>query len=194
MIRSVYIVGGAGTGKSTFTGWLMDRHGLRPGDHEDFYTVLNRAGRPEILRGHKLTQDGFYLGRLRESFPGTDGLSRSTVIAGEAWLRDPEAWHPSFLIGEGATFATVGFLSQLEQSTNMLLVHLVADPDLVRERFAERGSDQDPTFVKATVTRSLNTAERLAGVGAKVLTANTGDGDAVDLALDLCSWHLGLRT
>jgi hypothetical protein len=172
----------------------MDRHGLRPGPHEDFYTVLNSAGRPEILRGHRLTQDGFYLGRLRESFPGTDGLSRSTVIAGEAWLRDPEAWHPSFLIGEGATFATRGFLDELHRSTHMLLIHLVASSEVVSERFAQRGSNQDPTFVKATVTRSLNTAERLAGAGTRVLTVDTGDDPAVDIALDICSWHLGLRT
>lgn len=188
--RAVYLVGGAGSGKSTLCQVLLHELGGELGPHEDVYTVLNSIGRPEILRGHRVGEAGFYLGRMRESFPGTDGLSRSTVIAGEAWLRDPDAWHPEWLLGEGATFATKGFLATLGDTTDLLLVHLTVGPAELERRFAERGSDQDRRFVQATVTRSANTAERMTQCGARVLTVDTEDSTALDLATDLCLLHL----
>jgi hypothetical protein len=172
---------------------VMEALGREAGPHEDWYTVQNKAGRDEVLRGHRLGLDGAYLGRLRESFPGTDGLSRSTVIAGEAWLLDDSTWHPDWMLGEGATFATVGFLGTLLRASNLLLVRLLADPATIALRCSERGSNQAETFLRGTVTRSTNSAERLAADGARVLTVDTDDPLAVDLASDIIVAHLTRR-
>jgi gluconate kinase len=192
-MRSAYIIGGAGTGKSTMAARVMEALGREAGPHEDWYTVQNKAGRDEVLRGHRLGLDGAYLGRLREQFPGTDGLSRSTVIAGEAWLLDDSTWHPDWLLGEGATFATVGFLDTLQRASDMLLVHLLAAPATIALRCSERGSNQAETFLRGTVTRSTNSADRLAADGARVLTVDTDDPVAVDLASDIIVAHLTRR-
>lgn len=194
-MQAVYVVGGAGTGKSTFTQSIIDEVGWTLGPHQDFWTTRNKAGRPEILRGHELlwegSPNGFYLGRMRDEFPGTDGLSRSTVIAGEAWLRAGGLdGLPQCLLGEGATFSTVGFLTALHLHSDLVLVHLHASPEVVDLRCLARGSSQDPSFMVATVTRSRNNADLIRRLGGAVLEVDSGNPDALDLARELSIMHL----
>lgn len=193
--KSVYIVGGAGSGKSTFMAALMEQVVMVQGPLEDLYSLRN-AKALVTLRGHRVItyggKDGLYLGCIRESFPGTDGLDRASSPVGEEWLKKDGGREFSFLISEGATLATRRFLKALYEETDFLLVHLHADPEVTAARFAERGSNQDPTFVKNTVTRSANLRRDLVELlGARCVSIDTADPDAWELGLGLVLDHVG---
>lgn len=187
MTRSVYIIGGAGTGKSTFTGELLRRVGEPLGPLEDLYTKPNSRGTQITLRGHRVGREGLYLGCMRDSFPGTDGLDRVSYIPGEEWL---EGSLPDFIIGEGATLAVRRFIRALHMNTELLLVHLTCE-DWVKElRLAERGSEQADSFVLGTATRAANLARDMQAEGVQVVTAETSEMYDWGIALDMASSHL----
>lgn len=187
MTRSIYILGGAGTGKSTFMAALMEETVLHVGELTELATKPNAKGTIITLRGHHFaTYDGMngtYVGFLRDSFPGTDGLDRASSIAGEVWLQNGPL--NELVIAEGNTLATSRFLTALDENTDLLLVHLTC-PDFVRElRFIERGSSQNPGWVKNSDTRCRNLFERFGG-----LNVDTSDPAAFALALAACLNHM----
>lgn len=191
MTRSVYVVGGAGAGKSTFTSQVMDLL-VDPdtiGSLEDLHACRN-VKNLVTFRGHRFeTYDGvpgIYIGVLRDQFPGTDGLDRASSPVGAQWLNEGDV--PPILIGEGATLSTRPFIRALGQGTDLLLVHLFAD-DFVKEiRFLQRGSNQQNSFVTATATRAANLVRDMAKEGVKVWEADAADtgqwADAVEVSLD----------
>lgn len=184
----MYILGGAGAGKSTFTAELVELLGAEYGPLEELAALPNKKN-IVTLRGHRLAGDGMYLGVKRDSFPGTDGLDRATSPVGEHWLRESGNL-PAYIVAEGATLATTRFLTALEDCTDFLLLHLHVDPAEAERRFAQRGSNQAASFVEATRTRSANRAREAADRGTTVLTVNTGDPPSWELALDLAAHHL----
>jgi ribose 1,5-bisphosphokinase PhnN len=193
MTQSVYVIGGAGSGKSTFTRHLLDRTGAATGPCEVFHRRRKTDGVMDPISGHWLypyddtCPTGLYIGRLRESFPGTDGLSRSCTPVGVEWLETAEL--PDYILAEGATLATEGFLSALAARTELMVVHLMADPDEVRRRMLKRGSNQKESFIKSTVTRSANTSDRMFRSGAVVLDIDSGQIDAWNWAAEeAISW------
>jgi hypothetical protein len=174
MTKSVYIIGGAGTGKSTFMDQILRGIGARMGPLHDLHSLRN-AKALVTLRGHAVLHErgmeGLYLGCMRDEFPGSDGLDRASSPVGEAWLQAGDL--PSFIISEGATLATRRFLTALHEHTDLLLVYLKAD-DFVKElRFAERGSNQKPEFVLATATRSENLWNDMGKLGVNGLSCDT---------------------
>lgn len=188
MTRSVYIIGGAGTGKSTFTAELL--HGREFGPLLDLHQKPNSRGTVITLRGHRVAGGGMYLGCMRESFPGTDGLDRVSYIPGEAWLENGNL--PPWIVSEGATLAVRRFLTVLNERSDLLLVHLHAE-DFVKElRFMERGSTQDEKFVLATATRSTNLLADMGKLGMERVSVDTSDPMAwLDAQMQVAS-HLGL--
>jgi hypothetical protein len=193
--QAVYIIGGAGTGKSTFTKALLNRTGVALGPLEDLHGKPNSRGTMITLRGHRMTNrprfpDGLYLGCMRDSFPGTDGLDRVSYIPGEEWLQT--ALLPAWIVAEGATLAVRRFITVLNETTDLLLVHLHAD-DFVKElRFGQRGSNQDEKFVLATATRSANLLADMAKVGVKCWDVDSAEPDEWDQALRICEDHIRL--
>lgn len=188
MTRSVYVIGGAGTGKSTFMQALLDELGwtLNP-ELIDLHSLRN-AKALVTLRGHRVNEfDALYLGKMRESHPGTDGLDRASSPVGEQWLKTQR--RPLVILGEGATLATERFLSALNVTTELMLVHLTAPEELVQERFKARGTAQDPKFVLNTVTRSENLWRKLDYQhGLRVDTSSAWDWlMALDLAKSFCT-------
>lgn len=187
--KSVYVIGGAGTGKSTFMQSLLDNSNRSMGPLEDLHSKPNSRGTVITLRGHRVGTDGMYLGCMRDSFPGTDGLDRVSYIPGEEWLLTTENL-PDWILSEGATLAVRRFIKVLHETTELLLVHLTAE-DFVKElRFAERGSDQAETFVKATETGSANLARDMGKLGVRVTEVDSADPEEWDQALWLCENHL----
>lgn len=176
MTQAVYILGGAGVGKSTFTADLMDRlkreaigGGWKVGPLTDLHAKPNRKV-TVTLRAHPLTLElvggllhGMYLGKLRDEFPGTDGLDRATSPTAAEWLEigDVTGQLPDFIVGEGATLATDRFLGALEAYTDLLVLHLVCDPMIADLRVANRGHELSPQFVDGTATRSENRIKNL---------------------------------
>lgn len=192
MTQSVYIIGGAGTGKSTFTQELLDmRTGglLQMGPLEDLHGKPNSRGTMITLRGHAIGLSGMYLGCMRDSFPGTDGLDRVSYIPAEEWLQT--ALLPEWIIAEGATLAVRRFLAVLHQTTDLLLVHLQCE-DFVKElRFLSRGSSQDPKFVLSTETKSANLVVDMAKLGVRCWDVDSANPEEWDQALEICNDHLG---
>jgi hypothetical protein len=187
--RSAYIVGGAGTGKSTFTGELLDALRVTLGPLEDLHTKPNRKSTVR-LRGHYAGPDGLYLGCMRESFPGTDGLDRVSSPVGVEWLQLGLHDRLGWIVGEGATLCTKPFLAALADHTDLLLVHLHAAPEVKAERFTRRGSDQAAQFVKATATRALNRYVEARASGVRTLSIDTADDAAWELGLEIVETHL----
>ncbi len=164
MTRSVYVIGGAGTGKSTFTAALLDRMDVDLGPLEDLHAKRN-AKALVTLRGHRMYDkgdiqrghSGLYLGVMRDEFPGSDGLDRATSPTGEEWLETvPLGGLPNMIVAEGATLATRRFLYALHKHTDLLVIALECDPVIHDLRLLTRGSNQDPGFILRTVTRSDN--------------------------------------
>lgn len=197
MTRAAYILGGAGTGKSTFTAELLDEllAGEDMGELEDLWAKRN-AKALVTLRGHRLyapegsipSAPGLYLGCWRESFPGTDGLDRASSATGVDWLFNADL--PRFIVAEGATLATRPFLGALAATTELLVIHLHAPDDVKRERFAARGSEQAESFWKGTATRAANRYAEACEAGVSALQVDTSDDAAWELALDLVASHL----
>jgi hypothetical protein len=191
MTRSVYIIGGAGTGKSTFTRDLLGRLGCQMGPLTDLYSKPNSRGTVITLRGHQLGENGIYLGCMREPFPGTDGLDRVSYIPGEEWL--VEADLPEFLIAEGATLAVRRFLYSLDVMTDLLILHLKTDELVKNFRLEERGAGQDEKFITATATRSENLANEMRQAGVYTVDVDTGEMYDWGIALDMAVSHVHAR-
>lgn len=192
MTRSVYVIGGAGTGKSTFMAQLMDEFILDTRALSDIYESQNAQGSRLVLRGHdcisKDVQRGVYLGCLRDQFPGTDGLDRASSKAATEWLRGAEL--SGFIIAEGATLTTTPFLLALDDRTDLLLVHLWAEPFVRELRYQERGSNQDASWILNSITRAANMAKKFENRQAQLLTVDSADPAAWSLALAACLTHL----
>lgn len=188
MTQSVYLIGGAGSGKSTFMDQLLARLDLPMGPLVDLASRPNARGVKITLRGHYLGEEGVYVGCMRESFPGTDGLDRASSIAGELWLE--QAHLPDFIVSEGNTMATRRFISALHKHTSLLLVHLQAD-DFVKElRFLQRGSTQAEQFVRQTATRAANLLDDMRRAGVDDMSIDTAYPKDWDWALQACWVHL----
>lgn len=195
MTKSVYILGGAGSGKSTFMAELLERNGHLMSDQLiDLHQTPNARGTVVTLRGHELAHGwssaGLYLGCMREFFPGTDGLDRASSIAGEAWLRAGGAAEYKYIVAEGATLATSRFMTALHEHTDLLIIFLNADEMIVDLRFLQRGSNQNPGFVKNTVTRSRNLALAMTQLGAKVWEVDSTAVPEWEEAMEIAVNHL----
>lgn len=187
MTRSLYIVGAAGTGKSTFMAELLAQLACELGPLTDLARTPNARGTIITLRGHPFA-GGVYLGHMRENYPGTDGLDRASSIAGEAWLNNYQL--PEIIIGEGQTLATRRFLSALCEKTDLLLLHLYAEEWVRDIRFLQRGSTQDPGFLKASETRSRNLLDDITKLGCRALSIDSAERAKWNLALAGCLAHL----
>ena len=191
MTRSVYVIGGAGTGKSTFTQALLDRAGADLGPLLDLHQTPNSRGTLVTLRGHAVGDRGLYLGLMRDEFPGTDGLDRVSGLPGEEWLATEAREEVGWILGEGATLSTRRFLYALAEHTDLLLIHLWVE-DFVRELWiAQRGSEQDEKFVTATATRAANLVPDLRDKAARILEAESSSEGHRNNALDRASEWLG---
>lgn len=196
MTQSVYILGGAGTGKSTFTAALLERLGGYLGPLEDLHAKPNARGNLVTLRGHRVSlesSNGLYLGVMREQFPGSDGLDRASSPTGEEWLfqggMNPDHL-PDFILAEGATLATRRFLYALNLQTDLLVINLECDPVIHDLRLLERGSGQQGSFVTSTLTRSYNLVKDLLKEAATVITVQSDEPEDWEAGLSQAEAHL----
>lgn len=192
MTRSLYILGAAGTGKSTFTSQLLESLGVTLGPLEDLHSKPNARGNLVTLRGHRMTDgvcnDGLYLGVMREQFPGSDGLDRASSPTGEEWLEMGDV--PSVILAEGATLATRRFLYGLNAFTDLKVLAFRCDPVVHDLRLLARGAGQVSSFVRSTVTKTENLVADLVKVGAKVEWVDSDEPDSWENALDAAMTHL----
>lgn len=191
-MKSLYVLGGAATGKSTFTGRLLKRLGPL-GPLEDLHSRPNDKipeGRERAnvvtLRGHRLPGGGVYLGKMRELHPGTDALDRASSPAAAEWLALQKAW---YVVGEGATLATERFLSALVEWSDPVLILMEADEVTLDLHILQRGTAQKETFLKSTTSRSEKLFRQFQD-NAESLRVDSGSPRQVNQALLLAQKHL----
>jgi dephospho-CoA kinase len=143
--KSVYVIGEPGSGKTTVTQAICKD--FASGEERQ---LLGKLWGKELLADNELA--GYRLGRDRGLFSGTDALAMSANPDAIQWLEATTL--PALIVGEGARLANKKFLTTLNEKTQFLLVLLIADNAL--ERRNERGSNQNPSWVKGRLTASLN--------------------------------------
>jgi GTPase SAR1 family protein len=199
MTRSVYVIGAAGAGKSTFTAELLERLYVDLGPLEDLHGKPNAAGNTVTLRGHRMYEKGdiqrgyigIYLGVMRDQFPGSDGLDRASSPTGEEWLSMNERRHlPNVILAEGATLATRRFMYALNEHTDLLVLALRCDPVVHDLRLLARGAGQVTSFVQSTVTKTENLVRDLTAAGATVRWVESDDPGDWEDALHSAESHL----
>jgi hypothetical protein len=180
--KSLYILGGPGSGKSTLMARLL--RGWTPGPYVRLTT--------RELFGHNLLNDdlelGVYLGHLRPEYPGTDALSLSVAPQALIWLEtlDPQL---SWVFGEGARLGHQSFLTDLAARTDLLVAHLFVEPSLSYVRRTGRGGKLlSQQYCKTATTKAANTARWCKDVGINTVELD-GSRGIEDLAEDI--FHLG---
>ena len=166
MTRSLYIIGGPGSGKSTLMAQLLEGWEVGP-----YHRWTRREMFGHYLR-HPTEGAGAYLGHLRPEYPGTDALSLSVAPQALLWLDSLPLLGLDWVFGEGARLSHMGFLSALHACTDLTVIHLDVDPGLAAQRRADRGgkilSDQ---YCKVATTKAHNTASACRDAGIKVVAS-----------------------
>ncbi|QHB37138.1 hypothetical protein QDA03_gp03 [Microbacterium phage Terij] len=162
MTDSLYLLGAPGVGKSTaMATWLDSRDMAVAPDPSRVKGKLVGHGLYNVLTGD--TQ-GVYLGRMREDFPGTDGLSMAVAPDARAWAGTLSRRHEggmNYVVGEGQRLGNPGFLTALAENTWLTIVLLSAHPDALTARRDERGSTQSPSWMQGAATQARNTFQEM---------------------------------
>lgn len=140
----IYIVGPPAAGKTTLMGELTKGLG-------GFNTKLGSM--PVFLMDAGRVAE---LGQRRPGgFSGTDALSMSIQKTAIEFVTDPEFYNV-LLLGEGDRLANVSFFQAVEDSDRpLVIVSLRVDETERVRRATQRGSNQNPTWVKGRVSKAL---------------------------------------
>ena len=123
--------------------------------------------------GHILTHPekgtGAYLGHLRPEYPGTDALSLSVAPQALLWVEALPLLGLDVVFGEGARLSHVGFLSALNEVTDLTVIYLNVDPEEAARRRAGRpGKTLSEQFCKSQTTKAANVAAACREAGIRV--------------------------
>ncbi|QDH93061.1 hypothetical protein QDA02_gp03 [Microbacterium phage Margaery] len=169
MTDSLYLLGAPGVGKSTAMSWVINHLGLDIApDNTRIQGRLTGHGLFEWTTGETM---GVYLGKHREDFPGTDGLSMAVAPDARAWastLRRDREEGLRYVFGEGQRLGNVGFLTALAEHTWLTVVLLTASQIAMDARRADRGSTQSPSWMQGAETQARNTFEQMQAMTGKV--------------------------
>jgi len=162
--RAVYVLGGPGSGKSTTVRTILDGVRLLPAEPVD--------ARHRLLVGQRFASgSGLYLGKRGGKFPGTDRLSMAAAPEAIRWAASAPL--PDVVVGEGARLGTFDFLHALAARSDLLVVLLRCDPDVLAARYAQRGSAQNDAWVRGRFKAAENAAGRLREAGVGVVSIDT---------------------
>ena len=160
---SLYLLGAPGVGKSTVLAAAIERMRFTPLPEDRVHGRL--IGHPMYDRHGEVT--GLYLGRHREQFPGTDGLSMAVAPDAREWARGlADGTHLQWIVGEGARLGNVGFLRALGETTRLTLALLTATEETLTERRDGRGSTQTPSWMRGAATAARNAFQGASEAGA----------------------------
>lgn len=217
MTRGLYVFGGAGAGKSTFTRALVALGGMVV---EPYIVVHEKpdSQKNNVAWLHPLRlpdgRAGAYLGRggLDGPHPGTDTLARSCSVAFVPWLAEGAGTQPLplFIVGEGMNLSTRPWFTAMAENTEFLAVHVFADPWVTEVRRWQRmqamledtsvraifddgrpkDQMQSDTFAQASATRGENLEAWCRKAGVPVLRVDGADTDEWGAGLHAALAHL----
>lgn len=145
----VFLVGPPGVGKSTLMTELTASCSRLPADKPVPHEALMHAG---LLVGAEI-------GRRRAAFSGTDALPMDVQPAASTWITTRPY---DLILGEGARLSTIGFLHTAHAAGyRMVLFALHAPDEVLQARRTERGSNQDPKWMRGATTRARKVCERM---------------------------------
>lgn len=150
----LYLVGAPGVGKTTLMAELTASCERQQHDKPFAHDTLHHG--PRVV--------GMELGRRRDTFSGTDALAMSVQPLAIEWItgRIPGYQPHRLVLAEGARLATTGFLHAARAAGyRVILVHLDAPDATLDGRRADRGSDQNPAWMRGAATRARKIADRM---------------------------------
>lgn len=168
-MRTVYLIGEPGSGKSTAMRAAIELCGFRE-------TGLGSI--PMLRWAEYVTHDGIRVAQLgipEGLFPGTDRLSMGVQPVAIDWLRSVPA---ALVLGEGDRLATDGFLRAAAEVSHLTVCVMSTSPEIAAARRAMRGTTQSEAWVKGRRTK----VERLASNWCAVSVSG-----AMELADVLCA-------
>jgi hypothetical protein len=141
---ALYLIGAPGVGKSALMAELLAEH-----------RALGTVNKKPFA--HVAFPGGLYLGDAeRPNFPGTDALSMAVQPQVEDFITESR---PLRIVAEGDRLANDKFFQFLRRTGYHLTVaYLTAEPRTLAARRRERGSNQNPTWMRGRESKS----ERLA--------------------------------
>lgn len=190
MPKAVYVIGGSGTGKSTF---VEEALGAEAEFSPQYQVALgyDSAQRKAPLVGHRVrTSRGevTYLGVHRDQYPGLDGVSRLAYLGFNAWA---VAGLDKAVIAEGRVLLNKRTLSLFNTAADLLVVHLVPAPEVQAAWLEARGYAPEPAKVREATTRAANMARYVEEEeGGDVLRLDTADSDERTAAILAVRSHL----
>jgi broad-specificity NMP kinase len=188
MTDSLYLLGAPGVGKSTVMAGVLDELALAVNpDNARIHKRLTGHGLYDTLSGDTR---GVYLGKMREEFPGTDGLSMAVAPDAREWagrLSRTNEGGMQYVVGEGMRLGNPGFLSALAEHSWLTVILLTASEDALTARRDARGSTQTPSWMRgaATSARNAYAAARTTAPVNRALEFDTTDVDPEHIAREI---------
>lgn len=153
----VYLVGPPGVGKSSAMAALTENCRRVPRSGPVRHDTLVRPNVPPQVA----TTVGVEIGARRESFSGTDALGMAVNPDAITWISEENPY--ALVLAEGARLANTRFLlASVMAGYSLHLVHLFAPPSVLNARRIERGSNQNPKWIRGAETRSRRIMESMA--------------------------------
>ena len=162
-MRSVYLIGPPGSGKSTIMKHLVAELGL------SFGRVVSLCRETSI---QWLGDDAWMWGYQRYRFPGTDALGMAASRYLREWI-EAGGQLPSLTLGEGVRLANVRFLLTLDSVRPVSVVYLWAPEEVLQARCTARNGDLKATYKTVAATRAEKLAGELEALGIPVMRINT---------------------
>lgn len=153
MSKILFVVGEPGVGKSALVTEAFESFGRAVVDHR-------AAGGPmrELLwRGADLIgcELGRRTGEPKPVFPGTDAMSQTAIVGVDQWLCDG-ADGLGVIVLEGTRLANKRFVNAALAGGHQLQLFYLYGPPEASQRRKERGTKQDPRWVKGRQTAAQN--------------------------------------
>lgn len=153
MSKILFVVGEPGVGKSTLVETAFGGFERAEVDHR-------AAGGPmrELLwRGGELVgcELGRRLGKHPAGYPGTDKMSQTAIVGVDEWLR-AGADDLGVIVLEGTRLMNKRFVTAALAGDHRLMIFYLYGPEVARQRRDERGSDQNPQWLKGRQTAAAN--------------------------------------
>lgn len=143
-MKVIAIGGEPGAGKTTLMKKLIERFGVQP-EYDSFKLVPY------------LRKDNIYvLGKYEdgETFAGTDRMSMAVQPEAIKFLASLPA--DSIVLYEGDRLFNTSFLEHCNETYDLSIVYLKTDKSVRQERYKERGSNQNETWLQGRETKVAN--------------------------------------